>query len=293
MPVALQNSRWNSLIVRSFWEAVGGRGPEDSVLRVCEAMRKELKRKVPPFQSDRYEYAELVGARVIEKEISNDKLDGVLSKCGNEYLIMVNKADSPGRRSFTVCHEVGHIQILREAEKILGSDRVLSNLSGSVEEEKLSDAFAANLLMPKNEFKAAEIQQRKNAVGPSIESLVELSRQFRTSLEATARRLVDLNIWTSIVLWCKPEKQHSGRTAVRISKILRSKRSSKLPLARGSLVMWGVDCVSEAYNNKSFSSTMVRVRTPGMPTSGEWCLESLYCGDRQSGSVLALMFPKT
>jgi Zn-dependent peptidase ImmA (M78 family) len=285
MNPAAHNSTWRSLVVRQFWKSVGGRGPEDSVLRICEKMRRQLKTNAPPFQSDRYEYAAMVGARVIEKNIPNGKLQGILSRCGDECLIVVDKGDSPERRSFTVCHEVGHIQMLREAESLLAKDRV-SQLKGGDEEERLSNAFAVNLLRPKQEFKAAALP-----LTPSMGSLLRLSALFRASVEAVARRSVELNIWPCALLWCAPEKLHGGAYAVKITDFMYAAQITGPTLSRRSLVRWGVDSVCEAYNNKGISSrpTTVRFHSPSSRTVEEWHLECMYRGDRQGASVLALM----
>ena len=285
MSRTLQKHVWNSPVVRSFWESVGGRCPEDAVRRICDQMTGGLRRNEPPFQSDRYEYAELLGVRVIEKEISDRKLQGVLSTCGNEFLILINKNDSPERKSFTVCHEVGHIQMLKAAESTLGRDRVLKHVAGSREEEFLSDAFAINLLMPRQDFKRAA-----RDLDMSMTSLSELAKRYRTSIEAAARRVVGLNVWPCSVLWGSLEKLCGGSFAVKISNHIHSASLATPPLSNERHVRWCVDAVWKAYDNRRLTRSPVTFRHPGQQTVEKWWFECVHRTDHRGESFLALMF---
>lgn len=253
------------------------------MVRVCDKMTDELSKKKPPFQSERYEYAELVGARVIEKKVLDRKLNGTLLTCGDEYLIVINEEDSPERKNFTVCHELGHMQMLIKAESLLGREQVLNRLHGSLEEERLSDMFAVNLLMPRKEFKKAA-----TALDPSMKSLLKLASTFRASVEAVARRVVRMDIWPCVLLWCSPEKQFDGGYVVKISNIENS-ASLKLPVSCRGFVRWGVDAVCEAYNNKKLSCSPVIFRHPGRNSVEHWNIECLNRGDEQGNLILALM----
>ena len=254
------------------------------MVRVCDKMTSELDRKKPPFQSERYEYAELVGARVIEKNIYDRKLNGTLSTCGDEFLIVINEEDSPERKSFTVCHELGHMKMLIEAESELGRDRVLNRFHGSLEEERLSDMFAVNLLMPRKEFK-----KEATALDPSMKSLLKLASTFRTSVEAAARRVVRMDIWPCALLWCMPVKQQDGGYVVKITNIENS-ASLKPPVSFKGYVRWGVDAVCEAYNNKKLSCSQVTFHHPGRNSVERWNIECLNRGGERCELVLALMF---
>jgi len=96
-----------------------------------------------------------------------------------------------GFENFTIAHELGHYFLDGHPEAIFssGSDRHYSR-SGFVSDEKHekeADAFAAELLMPEQFFKAA---LRKSGAGfAGIQHLAELGR---TSLVATAIRFVKI-----------------------------------------------------------------------------------------------------
>lgn len=274
------DSNWKSPVVRSFWKSVGGRSPKDSVCRVCDDLTKQLNRSKPPFQSDRYEYAELLGIEVVEKPISNQKLQGILSVCGTEYLILLNENASAEQKNFTVCHEVGHIKMLQIAESTLGPERVLNHLTGSKEEERLSNAFAENLLMPRKQFREAA-----EGLNPSMQSVVALAGKFRTSVEATALRIVSLNIWSCLLFWCAPRREYGGGWVVEIKGSIRAASVANPPVSGRRLVRWGVDGVFDAYHNKRLTSTAVIFRDPGLNNVEQWRLDCLNHKD----SVLALM----
>ncbi|MBI2449469.1 ImmA/IrrE family metallo-endopeptidase [Candidatus Pacearchaeota archaeon] len=129
----------------------------------------------------------MLGIPVIENDI---RCDGILTSFGDQFIIQV-KRSSPDRQNFTVCHELGHAEIFRRA-------LVLHKASREVrEEEVLANEFAKELLMPKDIFCAIALSCQ-----PSLQSLFFLSHTFGTSLEASARRLIELNIWNfAFVLW--------------------------------------------------------------------------------------------
>lgn len=277
----------SSAVVRSFWKTVGGRTPQDAVIRVCDRMTKELRKKEPPFQSARYEYAELLGVRVIEENIPERSLQGILSKDRDGYLITLNQQDAPERRSFTVCHELGHVQMLNVAESALGPNRVLKDTKASREEERLSDLFAVNLLMPRRKFK-----QMATALSPSMKSLIELAGAFRTSVNASARRIVDLNIWPCALLSCEPQKILGGQFVVKINTFTNSASLVNPPISHERHVRWGIDAVCEAYDNKCLSRSTVVLREAGRQAAEHWTIECLYRESHSRDTVLALMVPK-
>jgi len=177
--------------------------------------------------------------------------------------------------------------MLRIAESHLGRDRVLNRLNGSQQEEQLSDFFAVNLLMPRKEFKKAAI-----GLAPSMKSLIALSDIFRTSLEAAARRIVDLDVWSCLFLWCAPEKLYGGGFAVKIARCANSlSLVGRPPISPTGYIWWGVDAVCEAYDNKTPSSSTITFCQLGQQV--HWSLECMFRGVERSHSILALMLPRS
>jgi len=99
---------------------------------------------------------------------------------GDEDCIFVNKEEFPLRQTWTVAHELGH-KILHEEWAKSADYKVL--MRNSTEEkdfrEKESDAFAANLLMPR-----FMMDQYWDTI-----SVEELSRLFAVSVPAVKNRL--------------------------------------------------------------------------------------------------------
>jgi hypothetical protein len=118
--------------------------------------------------------------------------DGRLSPLdGGGYLAEIEKTAREERKRFTCGHEIGHT-LLFDAEKWHGSyhERSVERCGRELkvrrtQEEDLCDAAASELLMPTRTFLETVRRMGKTAGG-----LLRLSKKFRTSLWATANRLV-------------------------------------------------------------------------------------------------------
>jgi len=282
------SNSFSSQIVSSFLEGVGVSAPLFAVHRVCDEMLVKLGKKEPPFQSDKYEYAKLLGVKVIENDIPGD---GVLSVFGNTFVIEVRRDAPRWRKTFTVCHEIGHIQIFKWAAKNSPkrSIELARSKKAHVDEERLSNLFAANLIMPRKIFKA-----RASKLFPSMDSLKILATQFDASLEATATRIVDLNVWNCQFLRCAPIKLLGGGSTIEIHS--RPTSSSLLePLIKNEKYFShraAVACVEAAAANAPsvFSDTLQIARSPSMDTKS-WRFECAG-GHLSHGRVLALLVPE-
>jgi Zn-dependent peptidase ImmA (M78 family) len=216
-----QKLGWQSKAVRCFWKDVGGRGPIDAVNQVCTDLLNRLGKKTPPFQTaeqKRYEYAKLLNIPVKEADL---QCDGTLIKTGDDYIIRVQRKSSPERKNFTVCHEIGHIQILQHARYFLSqqSNCNSDSFGHSREEEDLSNLFARNLLMPCKIFRKYSC-----SCEPGIDSLLELANTFCTSLTATSFRLAELDLWPSVILWATPMTYYNGRLGLKKRRVFHSTR---------------------------------------------------------------------
>jgi len=137
-------------------------------------------------------------------------------------IIEINRYDSPGRKNFTVCHEVGHIELRKAANLLQPSrsrrgrflDKEKENEGTTKEEERLVEEFAAGLLMPRKVF-----LEKARSVSPGITSAKDIARLFGTSLAATLRRIVSLRAWPCVMIWGIPEKMKGENAwAVRIQE---------------------------------------------------------------------------
>lgn len=103
-----------------------------------------------------------------------------------EKKILLNPDDSGRRRFFTLAHEIAHILLKHDNEGTETYDTrsdMKDPAKGSKEYE--ANEFAAELLMPENDFRKAWSENR---------GLANLSEFFGTSMDAVATRLIKLGI---------------------------------------------------------------------------------------------------
>jgi len=106
---------------------------------------------------------------------------------GDRAIITVNSRSSLGRQRFSGAHEVGHWLYDRgEIALACTSAAMTSNWTRSGRETR-ANRFGADLLLPPAMFKVAA-----DGMPPTLDSVSLLADRFRTSLTATAIRLVEL-----------------------------------------------------------------------------------------------------
>jgi Zn-dependent peptidase ImmA (M78 family) len=134
--------------------------------------------------------ANKLGIRVNNAVFSDTTLSGLIARRGNKVSILVNQADPPYRKRFTIAHELAHhfLHLLTDGEFV---DNTIDLFRGSESDktnnvEVQANQFAAALLMPaelvKEEFK-------KNNGDIEI-----LARLFNVSEEAMGYRLQRLRL---------------------------------------------------------------------------------------------------
>lgn len=175
------------------------------VERLSSQMVERLGKTEPPFQTEAFEYATLAGAKVLEADITSS---GLMSVFNGRIIIEVNRNHPLERKSYSVCHEVGHIELRRAAnllpqphDKPIGRHRLTNNESSTKSEEWLVEKFAANILMPREIFRT-----KAEGLSPSLENAMVLAKMFKVSLGATLRRIVSLRAWQCVMIWGIPEK---------------------------------------------------------------------------------------
>lgn len=275
---------WNSEVVRLFWKQTGAVNPFKAVEQVCAELLARLGKTNPPFQSENYEFANLLNIRVIESEIS---CDGMLALAGKRFFIQVRKDNTQESKNFTVCHELGHAEMLRRAtNNFLEYHSLMRGRSRLFEEEKLSNYFAANLLMPEHAFVPRAIK-----LTPSVDSLFQLAKEFGTSIEATIFRLIRFDVWKCHFFWCLPDRQVNQTTAVQMLKIVKS-QSVKDIFGKADYVRWGIRSVCAAYEGTASASERLVFRHHSMAAPEYWCLEASKHTFRKEARVLALLRPE-
>lgn len=138
----------------------------------------------------------------------NLAIDGrIFPRDDGSFIIEVNAHSSPGRQNFTLAHEIGHTFFLpyEPSERNRRADKSVGEYSQKDSEERLCDIVAAELLMPERIFR-----DFTQDWGPSVESILSLSRLFKCSVIATSRRFVEIGGWNvSICSWRL--HQHEGK----------------------------------------------------------------------------------
>ncbi|MGC0322519.1 hypothetical protein ABIG06_003148 [Bradyrhizobium sp. USDA 326] len=114
--------------------------------------------------------------------------------CAGRAIITVKKDSSPRRKRFSIAHELGHWRYHRGKSLICRVDEYRPRDAPSP--EKVADSYAADLLMPRYLF-----APMASAVGGmSFDAVGRLAEAFKTSLTATAIRLVDLDQFPGFVV---------------------------------------------------------------------------------------------
>lgn len=123
-------------------------------------------------------------------------------------------SDSPGRRNFSLAHEIGHTLMPGYAEDpVEKTDTYTGEFSEDNEEEFFCDIAARSLLLPEAMFVV-----RCSELEPSINNMLLMAEEFACSLEAVALRLDQLRPWPCVaVVWEMQLKPAQVKTASNIA----------------------------------------------------------------------------
>lgn len=111
------------------------------------------------------------------------------------YIAQLDVRQSPGRRRFSLCHELAHTLFDVTSPNWPDCDKQPGNPDAF--EETLCDHFASQLLMPVGLFTRACSQQN-----PSWDSLCTVAANFGVSIEAAVNRIQDLDVWQCFFIEC-------------------------------------------------------------------------------------------
>ena len=126
-----------------------------------------------------------LGARI--KRCDLDGCEACIIGHRDRAIIRVNQSSSPGRQRFSIGHELGHWHHHRGRMLICRSEDIGSRNQGTARLERVADNYAADLLLPRYLFIPVSRQYAK----ANFRMVRELSSLFKTSLTATAIRLVE------------------------------------------------------------------------------------------------------
>ena len=132
--------------------------------------------------------AKELGLEVLEAHLKKDVSGALVKKEGRDPSILLNAEDGKSRKRFTCAHELGHY-IRRSSEPTPRYEYVdyrdKASSTGTVEEERYANSFAASLLMP---------EVAVQAVHESGMPAFRLANRFGVSPESMQHRLDNLGL---------------------------------------------------------------------------------------------------
>ena len=126
-----------------------------------------------------------LGATVIEQKIS--RAAASIVKVDNHATIRISPTDSQERKRFSIAHELGHL-VMNHVESIqrVCSDEDMMNWYQSSQETQ-ANFFASELILPKK-----LVERRCDIAEVNFEPIIQIAKDFRSSLTATAIKFVRL-----------------------------------------------------------------------------------------------------
>ena len=129
-----------------------------------------------------------LGAFVRERTLTGS--EARLTRKGPRGIITVNEAiPEEGRKRFAIAHELGHFELHRDSQLVFCTEGDMHVWNENKAQEVEANGFASALLMPEALF----IKYRK-IEPPNIEAVIELAKEFRTTLTSTCLRYIQLSI---------------------------------------------------------------------------------------------------
>jgi len=168
--------------------------------------------------------AQYCGATIVYEPLTG--CEAYIAGHGRRAIITVNSDASLPRRRFSAAHELGHWMRDRGQVAIACTERQFLAGWDDDDPERRANRYAADLLLPKFLFRPAA---RKKAC--TLATAGDLADMFRTSLTATAIRLVEEGDCPSMLVWFEA----SGRRWFARSPILPDAVWPHARPGRGSL----------------------------------------------------------
>lgn len=187
------------------WQAV-----KQAVLKATSYLREETGQTSAPIALKEIEKLRYIRENVVYD--SGSASGAILEPVSGGFILKLGKHQTTVRRRFGIAHEIGHTFFYNlehdPPTKVL--PRELSRLLGEKKEEDICNAFARELLMPK------ELVQRDiaNSKDRNLQMIIDLAAKYVVSPEVAARRLLlDLSEFqTSVVLFKEPSVKRGKTT---------------------------------------------------------------------------------
>jgi len=145
------------------------------------------------------EIARYLGIRIDEADLGED-CSGMLVRDGESAVIGIHAKHHEHRKRFTIAHEIAHF-MLHGGEAYVDKPphidfRAADSGSGTQQEEKEANQFAAALLMPADQVRAAVAEHPFDPARD--DELSNLARRFKVSPQAMTTRLIHLGLISDV-----------------------------------------------------------------------------------------------
>jgi Zn-dependent peptidase ImmA (M78 family) len=140
-----------------------------------------------------------LGAQIVLEHLDRS-VSGMLYRDDDHVVIGVNSAHTERRRRFTIAHELGHLVLHKGRPLVVDHVRVnfrdATSSTATDLEEIQANAFAAELLMPRDQVTATARQGLKAAAtqGAEAAAVRDLADGFDVSEQAMDYRLINLGL---------------------------------------------------------------------------------------------------
>ncbi|HXF00093.1 MAG TPA: ImmA/IrrE family metallo-endopeptidase [Solirubrobacterales bacterium] len=177
------------------------RSDADCVAAIAERLIAELDEHPPISLEVVASYRDITEIEVVALPQS-----GSLSPAGKHMVMRLSASDSPRRRRFTGFHEVGHTFQGGYREQTLFRCNPVAAGRPSMDPEALADVAAAELLLPRREFKPMTL-----AAPFAISTVIGLADHFDASVHSTAYRFSTFWPEPTMVVALEPGKRRGDQ----------------------------------------------------------------------------------
>jgi hypothetical protein len=134
------------------------------------------------------ELAKAIGLKI--RDVDSDAFEGALVRIPNRPIgrIAVNRnIREPGRRRFTIGHEIGHYLLPGHGQSVCQTKEIESWSKELADQELAANRFASELLMP-----SEAVGRTLRTHWATIQAAKDISHQFQTSLTAAAMKCMSV-----------------------------------------------------------------------------------------------------
>jgi len=171
-------------------------------------------------------YIQKVKAKLKTEEMDKGESGYTLTKRDGTSTIIVNELERRERQRFSACHEIGHIVLELSSNH---KETPPWSYAKREDNEIACDMFAAELLMPYDQFKA-DVDKAE----PSFELVERLRAKYVTSFSATASRVAAVTDYPcAFVTMNSSVIRHASRSAA--LRTLNAWIAPKSPIPSGSV----------------------------------------------------------